>query len=127
MSDLTRVHDGYVYRGGSTRDKDMTPRPGRDVSSNLQDAGLSTWRDLESAVKPGGKAQKIDLAKLDHGLLGCFQDENGHVSLVPVDAEGNLDMMKLTEWAGSVAAGVSHPLTQMVLRAIAEPNVKRRA
>ena len=123
---IVRVLDGFVYRSGSAREKDMTPRPGRDVSRDLGEAGLSTWRNLEAAVKPNGKAQKIDLGKLDYLLLGCFEDGNGHVSIVPVDAAGNLDMMKLEEWAASLATGEAHPLSQMVIAAIVDTNIKRR-
>ena len=126
MADNTiRVQDGFVYRKGSDTDLAMTPRPDDDVSADLQQAGLSTWRDLEAAIPPGKKGQKIDLAKLDQALLGCFQDEQGHVSIVPVDAGGNLDMMKLAEWAATRGSGAPHPLTMMVVKAIVEPNVRR--
>lgn len=123
---IIRVQSGYVYRNGSRRSKDMTPRPDHDVSPNLQEAGLSTWRELEAAIKPGGKGQKIDLARLDPALLGCFQDENGHVSIVPVDANGNMDRMKLAEWAATWASDQPHPFTTMVLDAVVERNVRRR-
>jgi hypothetical protein len=125
MSNLTRVYDGFVYRNGSRREKDMTPRPGDDVSSNVREAGLSTWRDLDAGIKPGGKRQKIDLAKLDPALLGCFEDEHGHVSIVPVDADGKLDMMKLAEWAATLGSDAAHPLTELVMEAIVEKNVRR--
>jgi hypothetical protein len=105
----------------------MTPRPDDDVSSDLKTAGLSTWRELEKAIKPGKKGQKIDLAKLDPVLLGCFQDDDGHVAIVPVDANGELDMMKLAAWANTRGADSSHSLTTMVLEAIVEPNVRRRS
>src|SRR5882672_2851977 len=95
---IVRVQDGIVYRNGSPTDLTMTPRPDNDVSSDLQEAGLSTWRTLEAAVKVGKRGQRIDLAKLDPVVLGCFEDENGHVSIVPVGADGKLDMIKLAEW-----------------------------
>lgn len=125
--DIVRVREGFVYRNGSRRQKDMTPRPEHDISANLQEAGLSTWRDLEAAIKPVGKGQKIDLAMLDPALLGCFQDQNGHVSIVPIDANGNMDMIKLTEWAKTWSSNAMHPLTTMVMDAIVEKNVKRRS
>lgn len=125
MDTLVRVYDGFVYRNGSRREKDMTPRPGDDVSPNVQEAGLSTWRNLEAGIKPGGKRQKIDLAKLDPLLLGCFEDEHGHVSIVPVDADGTMDMMKLREWAATFGSDAAHPLTNMVMEAIVERNVRR--
>ena len=105
----------------------MTPRPDHDVSPDLREAGLSTGRDLEAAIKPGGKGQKIDLALLDPALLGCFQDQNGHVSIVPIDADGNMDMMKLADWAATWSSNEVHPLTTMVMDAIVEKNVKRRS
>jgi hypothetical protein len=125
--DIIRVRDGFAYRNGARRQKDMTPRPDHDVSADLQEAGLSTWRDLEAAIKPGGKGQKIDLTLLDPALLGCFQDQNGHVSIVPIDVEGNMDMMKLAEWAKTWGSEDVHPLTTMVMDAIVEKNVKRRS
>jgi hypothetical protein len=93
--------------------------------ARLQKAGLSTWRAFETAVSIGGKGQKIDVAKLDPTLLGCFQDEHGHVSIVPVDANGNLDMMKLTEWAATRGSVNPHSFTTMVVKAIVERNIRR--
>jgi hypothetical protein len=61
---IVRVQDGFVYRSGSPSDLTMTPRPDEDVSTDIQEAGLSTWRTLEAAVKVGKRGQKIDLAKL---------------------------------------------------------------
>jgi len=127
MGDFTRVYDGFVYRSGARREKDMTPRPVGDVSLNLHEAGLSTWCNLDAAIRPGKKGQKIDLALLDTAMLGCFKDENGHVAIVPVDADGNLDMMKLAEWAAAWGVDPPHPLTTMVLDAIVERNVRRRS
>ena len=122
---IIRVHDGFAYRSGSPSDLAMTPRPDQDVSSDLSDAGLSTWRALEAAVNVGKRAQKIDLTKLDASVLGCFEDEAGHVSIVPIDEAGNLDMMKLTEWAATRGTAAPHPLTTMVVNAIVEQNVRR--
>ncbi len=125
MDETVRVFDGVVYRSGKRRHQDMTPRPDRDVSPNLSEAGLSTWRDLESAIQIDRKGVMIDIAKLDPNLLGCFQDELGHVSIVPVDAEGKPDMMTLAEWAATKEKDVPHALTVMVLEAIVERNVRR--
>jgi hypothetical protein len=124
---IVRVQDGFVYRSGSPSDLTMTPRPDEDVSTDIQEAGLSTWRTLEAAVKVGKRGQKIDLAKLDPADLGCFEDENGHVAIVPVDADGKLDMMKLAEWAATRDSVTPHPLTTMVVRAIVEQNVRRKS
>jgi hypothetical protein len=122
---IVRVRDGIVYRSGAPTDLTMTPRPDDDVSTDLQKAGLSTWRTLEAAVKIGRRAQKIDLAKLDPALLGCFQNDDGHVSIVPIDHAGSLDMIKLTEWAATRGSATPHPFTTMVVKAIVEPNVRR--
>jgi hypothetical protein len=62
---------------------------------------------------------------LDPADLGCFEDENGHVAIVPVDADGKLDMMKLAEWAATRGSVTPHPLTTMVVKAIVEQNVRR--
>lgn len=125
MTTLTRVHDGFVYRSGGPTDLTMTPRPDDDVSSDLQKAGLSTWRTLEAAVKVGKRAQKIDLEKLDPAALACFQDAHGHVSIVPIDHAGNLDMIELTEWAATGGSVTLHRLTSVVVKAIVEANVRR--
>lgn len=124
---IVRVFDGFVYRDGARREKDMTQRPEHDVSPNPREAGLPTWRDLEAAVRQGKKGQKIDLGLLDPAMLGCFQDENGHVSIVPVDAEGNMDMMRLAEWAATWGTDSPHPFTRIVMDAIVERNVRRRS
>jgi len=119
---IVRVFAGFVYRDGARREKDMTPRPDHDVSPNLQEAGISTWRDLEAAIRPGKKGQKLDPA-----VLGCFQDENGHVSIVPIDADGNLDLMKLADWAATWGLAPPHPFTKLVMDAIVERNLRRRS
>jgi hypothetical protein len=122
---IVRVRDGIVYRCGSPTDLTMTPRTDDDASPDLQKAGLSTWRTLEAAVKIGKRGQKIDLAKLDPAVLGCFQDEHGHVSIVPVDQAGQLDMIKLAEWAATRGTTTPHPFTTVVVKAIVEQNVRR--
>lgn len=121
---VVRVYEGFVYRNGSRSDRNMTPRSG-DVSSDLRDAGLSTWRELAGAIEPGGKGQKIDLALLDSSVIGCYQDEDGHVAIVPVEAAGMLDMMKLAEWASARNTSAPHPLTTMIVNAIVDDNVRR--
>ena len=118
------VKSGFVYRSGSRTDLTMTPRP-KDVSADLQEAGLSVWRDLEAAINLDGKAQKIDLSKLDPSILGCFQDQHGHVSIVPLDADGKLDMIKLAEWAATRDSAAPHPFTKMIIDAVVERNVRR--
>ena len=122
---IVRVQDGFVFRKGSNTNVSMTPRPGEDVSPDLQKAGLSTWRDLEAAIPVGGKGQKIDVAKLDSAVLGCYQDEAGHVSIVPIDKDGGLDMIKLAEWAATRGSATLHPFTMIVVNAIVERDVWR--
>lgn len=122
---IVRVQDGFVFRNGGKSDDNLTPRPEDDVSTDLREAGVSTWRKLESAIAPGRKGIKIDVAKIDPAALGCFEDEEGHVSIVPVDPAGQLDRMKLAEWAATRGSGSIHPLTQMLLGAVDNHKVRR--
>lgn len=120
-----RVYDGFVYRSGGKSDDNLTPRPDDDVSFNVADAGVSTWRKLEDAIRPGMKGIRIDLARIDATAFGCYEDKQGHVSIVPVDATGQLDMMKLAEWAAARGTGSVHPLTQVLLAAVVDHKVRR--
>jgi RHS repeat-associated protein len=96
-----------VYRGGSRTPANLTPRPGIDTT------GLSTFDSLEAATKPGGKAQVIDVSKLQPPLR-AIQDLSppGHVSITPSDAA------LIEEWAATRGTDAIHPLTQNVINAI---------
>jgi hypothetical protein len=67
-----------VYRGGSRTPDNLTPRPGLDIQ------GLSTFETLELTVQPGGKAQVVDLSRLQAPLVGVADaPPPGHVSIRP--------------------------------------------
>ena len=80
-------------------------------------------------LKAGQKGQKIDLALLRPPLRGVADDpaiggSPGHVCIVPVNDAGEVDQLLLEEWAACRDSGNQHPLTQLVLDAIVEENVK---
>src|SRR5262249_52285991 len=111
-----------VYRIGSSSLDNCTPRPGKDTLGGPGKApGLSTFESLN--IGPGQKAQVIDLRQLkvplravpDDASLGGTED---HVSIVPVDAFGNIDHQSLQDWAASRGTGRIHPFTQIVRDAI---------
>jgi hypothetical protein len=62
---------------------------------------------------------------LDSKVLGCFQGDDGHVSIVPVNPAGELDMIKLEEWAATRGSATPHSLTILVLKAIVEHDIRR--
>jgi hypothetical protein len=98
-----------VYRGGSAKPDNLTPRPGVDRT------GLSTFDNLEAATPPGGKAQVIDTSKLKP-LLVAMPDAPppGHVSIGP------LDPALIDEWAATRGTGQTHPLTGAIAYAIVD-------
>lgn len=76
-------------------------------------------------------AQGIDLALLAPPLRGIPDDAvaggtAGHVAIVPVDAAGAVDQQLLDQWAASRGQAPPHPLTQAVLDAIVEVNVRQQ-
>jgi hypothetical protein len=79
---------------------------------------------------PKDRAQVIDLALLKPPLQGIPDDPGaggtpGHVSIVPVDDSGTVDQQLLDEWASWRAQhNTVHPLTQIVLDAIVQQDVK---
>lgn len=113
---------GIVYRRGTATDSNLTPRPGRDtVWKPGQEPGLSTLETL--VLKPGEKAQVIDLALLQAPLSAFADDPHlggtpGHVAIAPVDAAGVIDQQRLDDWAASRGTGRLHPLTQIVRTAL---------
>lgn len=98
----------YVYRGGSDQPMNMTPRPGVDST------GLSTFDNLEAAVKPGGKAQVIDTTKLKCVAACPDAPPPGHVSLAPRNAA------EIPEWAATRGTDTVHPYTQDIIDAIVD-------
>jgi hypothetical protein len=113
-----------VYRAGSRSDDNFTPRPDMDLQDRPgQSAGLSTFTALELAVQPGGKAQIIDLDRLEPPLRGFPDDPRleggveGHVSIAPAAGDGRVDSRSLAEWAATRGTSHKHPLTELALRA----------
>ena len=94
------ITEGVVYRGGSFTDQNFTPRPGVDTT------GLSTFDSLEAAAQPGGKAQIIDVSKLNNLKAVPDAPPPGHVSITPGDTA------LLEEWMGTRGTSIVHPLTE---------------
>jgi len=126
----TPTNQGLVYRSGTRTVANFTPRPGRDtVARSGQAPGLST--SLPHELAPGDKVQVLDLSLLQ-GPLRAFADDPseggtpGHVTIAPVDANGNIDQALLEEWADARATGATHPLTDLVLAAVVQVNVRKQ-
>jgi hypothetical protein len=117
-----------VYRSGALTRDNFTPRPERDTQSRPgQEPGLSTFESFESGS--GRKYQKIDLSRLKPPLQGFPDDPAqggtpGHVSIAPADAAGKVDQEQLEEWAATRGTQRTHPLTQIVLDAVVEADVR---
>ncbi len=121
----------FIYRSGALTKDNFTPRPGRDtLGRDGQQASLSTFRTLEAlGLKAGAKAQKIDGSKLMPPLQ-LFPDDpsrggtTGHISVAPIDSNGHVDQALLEEWAVSRGTYATHRLTQAVLDAVSEQDVR---
>jgi hypothetical protein len=102
-----------VSRGGSRTPDNLTPRPGIDRQ------GLSTFETLELTVRPGGKAQVIDLSRLPAPLVGVSDaPPPGHISIRPGPALTPEVLHSTAEWAASRGTGILHPYTQALMEAI---------
>ncbi|WP_148597766.1 hypothetical protein [Aquisphaera giovannonii] len=115
-----------VYRSGSARYENLTPRPGKDLTPKPGSTpGLSTFDSLELAVDPGGKAQVIDLNLLQEPLR-AFPDRpseggtQGHVAIAPATRAGEVDTSLLEEWADTRDKGAGHPLTTLLAKAVVD-------
>lgn len=116
-----------VYRSGSGREDNLTPRMVKDtVGKPGQFPGLSTHTTLELAVPPGGKAQVIDLDLLQLPLRG-LEDQplfeggrEGHVSIAPTTPDGEVDRALLEEWAAIRGTDQVHRLTEIVKQALVD-------
>lgn len=123
-----------VFRGGSATNRQLTPRPrksndqpGDMVAPEGQRPGLS----VNDALNPGTKGQRIDVTLLQPPLQ-YFPDEPGptckpgHGVITPVTETGEVDQAVLEEWAScrETQEDQPHRLTQLVLDAIVERDVK---
>jgi RHS repeat-associated protein len=106
------ITEGKVFRGGSTSDANLTPRPDNDIEGTKR--GLSTFDTVEKAAKPGDKFQEIDVSKLGPDLE-AFRTPDGHVSIRPKNDQGNA---KLKDWASTRGTDTQSPLTKQVADAI---------
>lgn len=113
----------------------LTPRPGTDTKARAGlTPGLSVNDTLEAALDDKNKkAQKLDLSRLQPPLK-YFPDnpeaegaEEGHGVIAPVDADCRVDQAVLDEWAShrETQGDTPHRLTQLVIDAIVESNVRR--
>jgi hypothetical protein len=72
----------------------------------------------------------IDVTRL-RPPLGVVPDDPtkggtpGHVSIVPVDAAGAVDQAKLDEWATARGQSPPHSLTQMIIDAVAQTDIRQ--
>lgn len=114
-----------VFRGGTSTDDNLTPRPGKDTVSNQgRSPGLSVWEHLAMSTAPGGKAQLIDLDLLG-GELAAFADDPttggdpGHFVIAPIRRDRSIDQDLLSEWAASRGTGKPHRLTVALRGALA--------
>jgi hypothetical protein len=115
-----------VYIWGNLTSDNFTPRPGKDtVGGPGQEPGLSA----SGAIPPGRKVQGIDTEKLKPPLMAIPDDINqggmaGHFSIAPVSETGHVDREQLENWAAFRGTGDTHELTQLLLDAVVQPNVK---
>ena len=80
-------------------------------------------------LRRGEIGQGINLSLLRPPLAAIADDPEmggtpGHVSIAPVNSAGEVDQQLLEEWAASRDTGAPHALTQLVLDAIVENNVR---
>lgn len=115
-----------VFIWGNLTSDNFTPRPEKDtIGRPGQQPGLSA----SDTIPPGRKAQGIDIDRLKPPLR-AFPDDvakggtAGHFAIAPVDTNGEVDAKKLDAWASSRGTGRTHELTQIVLDAVVQANVK---
>lgn len=115
---VIQITTGFIYRNGSRTVDRFTPRDKDTKAIGGKVAGLSAFDTEEAAFRLGGnKVQQIDVALLPP-ILGAFRDDSGHVSIVPIDASGTIDVAALEEWASFRGTGQTHSLTAFLLQAV---------
>lgn len=120
-----------VYRSGARTSDNFTPRSDKDtVAQAGKPPGLSTFDTFAALhLAPGGKAQQLDLALLK-APLHWFPDDpaqggnSGHVAIAPATPEGEVDQLRLEEWAACRRTEILHPFTQVVLDCIIQIDVR---
>ena len=115
-----------VYVWGNLTADNFTPRPGKDtVGAPGQFPGLSAW----TTPPTGRKGQGVDVGLLAFPLK-AFPDDveqggmEGHIAIAPANAAGEVDEDALNEWASARGTGRVHPLTQALLDAVVQPNIR---
>lgn len=102
----------------------MTPRPDKDTKgAEGVMPGLSMSLNADG-VEPGKPYQMIDVSKLPLNLA-CFDDDprlpggrDGHATIAPVDANGNIDLEELRRWSATRDNETADSLTQSILNAV---------
>jgi len=86
--------------------------------------GLASRGLLKRGKRWAKKTQIIDVVDFpDDPVKG---GQSGHGVIAPLDADGELDRAMLDGWASYRGSGRRHPLTQAVLDAIVERDVRSR-
>ena len=119
-----------VFRRGRLNEKTCTPRPVIDtVGRPGQAPGLSAFENL--SLRRGEVAQVIDVTMLQHPL--CAIPDNvaeggtpGHVSIVPNNVAGEVNLQLLDEWTATRGQAPPHALTRNVMSAIVQSNVRQQ-
>lgn len=126
MTDDVQVR--HVYRYGAGTDDALTPRVKDTVANPGSQPGLSV-----NLVPPGPaqKAQKVDVRMLVDSGLAFLPDDpkaggrSDHGIIAPVDPQtGSVDIELLREWASTRGTRRRHRLTQAILDAIVERDVR---
>ncbi len=120
-----------VYRSGARTSDNFTPRIGKDtVAQSGKPPGLSTFNTFMALHLPvGGKAQELDLDLLIPPLQWFLDDLSqggspGHVAIAPATPEGDVDQLRLEEWAACRKTETLHPFTQIVLDCIIKTDMR---
>lgn len=115
-----------IYVWGNLTADNFTPRPEKDTLGKPgQMPGLSALK----YVPQGNKAQGIEMESIQLPLK-TFPDDVArggspdHFAIAPIDENGEVDLEALRDWASYRKSGKTHKLTQSLLSAVVEPNVK---
>jgi hypothetical protein len=120
----------FVFRRGSATNQALTPRQKIDTVARPGSAGgLSVTDELKGV----DKAQRIDVDRLKAPLRYFPDDisaggEAGHGVIAPANVTGDVDQAALDQWASCRQSqqDQTHPLTQLVIDAIVERDVRNK-